>query len=157
VDAKELGLLMASLGQEKKEEDLKKMLDEVDADGSGEIDVEEFLVLMVNYVGPQGEAKDEEIEEAFRLMDADGGGTIDKDELGTCLKDLGEEMAVDEIAQCIALVDTQGTGEISLPDFKAACVRRQAGRERRCEDHAHAQVQELDYNAYHQGANWSRV
>jgi calmodulin len=120
VDAAELGLLMKSLGQEKKEEDLKKMLNEVDADGSGEIDVEEFLVLMVNYVGPQGEAKDEEIEEAFRLMDADGGGTIDKDELGDCLKDLGEEMGADEIAQCIAMVDTQGTGEISLPDFKAA-------------------------------------
>ena len=29
-------------------------------------------------------------------------------------------MQVDEIAECIAMVDTQGTGEISLPDFKAA-------------------------------------
>jgi len=94
VDAKELQALMASLGQDKKEEDIKKMLDEVDADGSGEIDVEEFLVLMVNYVGPQGEAKDEEIEEAFKLMDADSGGTIDKDELGDCLKKLGEPMQV---------------------------------------------------------------
>ena len=27
---------------------------------------------------------------------------------------------VDEIAECIAMVDTQGTGEISLADFKAA-------------------------------------
>ena len=94
VDAKELQSLMASLGQDKKEEDIKKMLDEVDADGSGEIDVEEFLVLMVNYVGPQGEAKDEEIEEAFKLMDADGGGTIDRDELGDCLTKLGEPMQV---------------------------------------------------------------
>ena len=126
VDAKELGLLMASLGQEKKEEDLKKMLNEVDADGSGEIDVEEFLVLMVNYVGPQGEAKDEEVEEAFRLMDADGGGTIDKSELSTCLEDLGEGMTDDQIAQCIAMVDKQGTGEISLPDFKAAFAQKPA-------------------------------
>ena len=52
----ELQALMAQLGQEKKLEDISKMLDEVDADGSGEIEVEEFLVLMVNYVGPQGEA-----------------------------------------------------------------------------------------------------
>ena len=120
VDAEELQALMAQLGQEKKLEDIRKMLDEVDADGSGEIEVEEFLVLMVNYVGPQGEAKDEEVEEAFRLMDADGGGTIDKDELGDCLKELGEEMAVDEIAACIQMVDKQGTGEISLTDFKSA-------------------------------------
>ena len=132
VDAEELQALMAQLGQEKKLEDIRKMLDEVDADGSGEIEVEEFLVLMVNYVGPQGEAKDEEVEEAFRLMDADGGGTIDKDELGDCLKELGEEMAVDEIAACIQMVDKQGTGEISLTDFKSAFAAKTDGERSPC-------------------------
>ena len=42
----ELGNAMRALGQNPTEEEVKEMIDEVDADGSGSIDFPEFLSLM---------------------------------------------------------------------------------------------------------------
>jgi calmodulin len=46
VDTKELGQVMRSLGQNPTDEELEDMINEVDADGSGTIDFNEFLSLM---------------------------------------------------------------------------------------------------------------
>ena len=41
-------------------------------------------------------------------------------------------MAVDEIAACIQMVDKQGTGEISLTDFKSAFAAKTDGERSPC-------------------------
>ena len=46
ITAKELGIVMRSLGQNPTEPELNDMMDEVDTDGNGFIDFHEFLVLM---------------------------------------------------------------------------------------------------------------
>ena len=42
----ELGTVMRSLGQNPKDEELTDMINEIDEDGNGTVDFEEFLVMM---------------------------------------------------------------------------------------------------------------
>lgn len=46
IDAKELKVAMRALGFEPKKEEIKKMISDIDKDGSGTIDFQEFLDLM---------------------------------------------------------------------------------------------------------------
>ena len=46
IDARELGTVMRSLGQNPSDEELAAMIAEVDEDGSGNIEFEEFCTLM---------------------------------------------------------------------------------------------------------------
>merc|ERR1712070_501726 len=46
ISADELGAVVRSLGQDPTEEELTEMVNEVDTDGNGEIDFEEFCVMM---------------------------------------------------------------------------------------------------------------
>lgn len=46
IDAKELKVAMRALGFEPKKEEIKKMISDIDKDGSGTIDFAEFLEMM---------------------------------------------------------------------------------------------------------------
>ena len=46
IDAKELKVAMRALGFEPKKEEIKKMISDIDTDGSGNIDFQEFLEMM---------------------------------------------------------------------------------------------------------------
>ena len=57
---KELGTVMRSLGQNPKEEELNDMINEIDEDGNGTVDFEEFLIMMSKKL------KDTDSEEELR-------------------------------------------------------------------------------------------
>jgi len=46
IDAKELKVAMRALGFEPKKEEIKKMISDIDKDGNGTIDFQEFLDMM---------------------------------------------------------------------------------------------------------------
>jgi Ca2+-binding EF-hand superfamily protein len=46
IDAKELKVAMRALGFEPKKEEVKKMISEIDRDGSGTISFDDFLAMM---------------------------------------------------------------------------------------------------------------
>jgi len=48
ISAKELGIVMRSLGQNPTEKELDKLVNDADEDGDGTIDFDEFLVMMAN-------------------------------------------------------------------------------------------------------------
>lgn len=50
IDAKELKVAMRALGFEPKKEEIKKMISDIDKDGSGTIDFSEFLEMMTSKV-----------------------------------------------------------------------------------------------------------
>ena len=56
----ELDTVMRSLGQNPKEEELKDMINEIDEDGNGTVDFEEFLIMMSKKL------KDHDSEEELR-------------------------------------------------------------------------------------------
>ena len=79
IEAAELGQVMRNLGQNPKETELEDMIAEVDADGSGSIDFDEFVGLMAKHM--KNNDTDEELEAMFNVFDKDGSGSITPEEL----------------------------------------------------------------------------
>ncbi|KAB0395571.1 hypothetical protein E2I00_015683 [Balaenoptera physalus] len=75
ISVKELGTVMRMLGQTPTKEELDTIIEEVDEDGSGTIDFEEFLVMMVRQMKEDAKGKtEEELAECFRIFDRCIGG-----------------------------------------------------------------------------------
>jgi len=91
------------------------MISEIDKDGSGSIDFEEFLTMMTIKMG-QRDSK-EEMAKAFRLFDDDETGRVSFKNLKRVSKDLGENLTDEELQEMIDEADREGTGEVSLDDF----------------------------------------
>nr|GMD02424.1 probable calcium-binding protein CML20 [Ipomoea batatas] len=69
IDAKELNVAMRALGFEATEEEINRMIAEVDKDGSGAIDFDEFVHMMTNKFGER--STKEELTKAFQIIDQD--------------------------------------------------------------------------------------
>ncbi len=110
ISPEELGNFMRKMGQKPKDEELRKMIAEVDADGNGLIDFSEFVTLLARKMNNSD--KDAEIKEAFDVYDKDRNGKISKDELFTVMRDLGLDLSEADIEQMILEADSNGDGEI---------------------------------------------
>ena len=115
ITTKELGTVMRSLGQNPSEEELKIMIEEVDADGSGTIDFKEFLGLMARKMKETD--TEEELIEAFKVFDRDGNGLISAHELRFVMTTAGEQLSEDEIEEMIREADVDGDGYIDYEEF----------------------------------------
>lgn len=99
---------MRSLGQAPSDAELRQMIEEVDADGSGTIDFSEFLTLMARKM-KMNTARNE-IMDAFKVFDKDGSGKISATELRSIMADLGENISQEEVVEMIRDADTDGDG-----------------------------------------------
>eukprot|EP00756_Hemistasia_phaeocysticola_P048891 Hpha_TRINITY_DN23305_c0_g1::TRINITY_DN23305_c0_g1_i1::g.96854::m.96854/K16465/CETN1; centrin-1 len=86
IDSSELGEVFKAFGQEVSEEEIQRMLAEVDEDGSGEIEFDEFLMLMIHNFGGE-ESGEQEIQDLLKKHAA-GDGLISKTELGNVIREL---------------------------------------------------------------------
>ena len=106
---------MRALGFEPKREEIKKMIADVDQNGSGVIDYNEFLDMMTQKMAERDPR--EEMLKAFRLFDDDDTGKISFRNLKRVAKELGENMTDDEINEMIEEADRDGDNEISEEEF----------------------------------------
>merc|ERR1711936_1212298 len=74
IDVRELKAAMRALGFEVKNEELKKMVTDVDNDGNGTIEFAEFLMMMTAKMGEKDTRED--IEKVFKLFDDDNTNKI---------------------------------------------------------------------------------
>ena len=79
--------------------------------GNGQIDFEEFLVLMA--VKLKDSDPEDELQEAFRVFDKDGDGVINEIELKQVMIVLGVNLTDKEIGEMIRLADADGDGQIN--------------------------------------------
>jgi len=94
---------------------LQKMISDVDDDGSGTIEYEEFLKMMTHKILNR-DPKDE-ILKAFRLFDDDETGKISFKNLKRVAKELGERMTDEELQEMVDEADRDGDGEVNEEEF----------------------------------------
>ena len=121
IDSEELTSVMQVLGMNPTKEELEILLNSVDADHNGVIDLEEFVDVMRShlYHGTQDGAPtaDDELREAFAVFDKDGNGMISAEELKSALLNLGEKLDDHEVKAMIAAADKDGNGQIDYEEF----------------------------------------
>jgi len=86
---------MRALGFEPKKEEIKKMIADVDREGRGVIEYQDFLELMTVKMAERDPR--EEILKAFRLFDDDSTGKISLKNLKRVARELGETMTDDDL------------------------------------------------------------
>jgi len=118
ISTAELGTVMKMLGQNPSREELDEIIEEVDEDGSGSIDFEEFLVMMVRLLKEDQAGKsEEELAECFRVFDKNGDGMIDRDEFALIIRSTGEAIGEDEIDELLREGDKNGDGALDFDEF----------------------------------------
>merc|ERR1711966_419437 len=88
IDIRELKAAMRALGFEVKNEELKKMVADVDNDGNGTIEFAEFLGMMTGKMGEKDSRED--IEKVFKMFDDDNSTKITFKNLARVAEELGE-------------------------------------------------------------------
>ncbi|CAH1182025.1 unnamed protein product [Phyllotreta striolata] len=113
-----VGTILSMLGIQTTESMLKEIIDEVDADGSGELEFEEFITLASRFmVEEDAEAMQQELKEAFRLYDKEGNGYITTSTLKEILKELDDKITNDELDMMIEEIDQDGSGTVDFDEF----------------------------------------
>eukprot|EP00761_Pharyngomonas_kirbyi_P003511 gb/GECH01003515.1/.p1 GENE.gb/GECH01003515.1/~~gb/GECH01003515.1/.p1 ORF type:complete len:152 (+),score=58.33 gb/GECH01003515.1/:1-456(+) len=115
ISSSELRKVMESIGLNPKTEELNDMIKEVDIDGNGMIEFQEFLVLMSRKL--KSSDSEEEIREAFRMFDKNKDGFISEEELKQVMRAIGEELSDEQITEMIKEADSNGDGQIDFDEF----------------------------------------
>ncbi|XP_037403672.1 probable calcium-binding protein CML18 [Triticum dicoccoides] len=126
ISADELASVLRALGAPPGPGEVQSMMEEMDADRDGFVDLHEFAAF---HCGPckgsaAADAKEEEaateaeLKEAFRMYDADRNGLISARELHRVLRQLGEKCSVADCSRMIRSVDADGDGSVNFEEFK---------------------------------------
>uniref|UniRef100_A0A4W5NYP8 Troponin C, skeletal muscle n=2 Tax=Salmoninae TaxID=504568 RepID=A0A4W5NYP8_9TELE len=118
ISTRELGQVMRMLGQNPTREELALIIEEVDEDGSGTIDFEEFLVMMVRLLKEDQAGKSEgELAECFRVFDKNADGYIDREEFAIIIRSSGEQISEEEIDELLKDGDKNADGMLDFDEF----------------------------------------
>ncbi|XP_006874845.1 PREDICTED: centrin-2 [Chrysochloris asiatica] len=115
IDVKELKVAMRALGFEPRKEEIKKMITEIDKEGTGKMNFNDFLTVMTKKMSEKDTK--EEILKAFKLFDDDETGKISFKNLKRVAKELGENLTDEELQEMIDEADRDGDGEVSEQEF----------------------------------------
>ncbi|XP_033829972.1 uncharacterized protein cetn2 [Periophthalmus magnuspinnatus] len=115
IDVKDLKVALRAMGFEPKKEEIKKMINEVDKEGTGKITFTDFLAVMTQKMAEKDSK--EEILKAFKLFDDDETGKISFKNLKRVAKELGENVTDEELQEMIDEADKDGDGEVSQQEF----------------------------------------
>lgn len=102
-------------------EDIMKIIDQ---DHSGQISIEEFLRITVNY---ENVVTDKNLKYAFEYFDKDHSGYLSPDEVKEILGLNGDsKKMMNVVSDIIKSVDLNGDGKISYDEFKKMMMQRKA-------------------------------
>uniref|UniRef100_K3ZY13 EF-hand domain-containing protein n=1 Tax=Setaria italica TaxID=4555 RepID=K3ZY13_SETIT len=120
-----ISFVYRALGFEMTEEQINQMIADVDKDGSGAIDYEEFEHMMTAKIGERDSK--EELTKAFRIIDQDRNGKISNIDIQRIAKELGVNLTLDEIQDMVQEADRNGDGEIDFDEFTKMMRRTSYG------------------------------
>ena len=116
ITSAELGTVLRSLGSNPTEEDLGKLVADINQNKKGLLDFKGFLAIMSarkNDIDTRAE-----ITEALKIFDKEGNGMLPASELKHILCNIGEKMNDDEVDEMLALQPIVNTdGQIKIDDL----------------------------------------
>uniref|UniRef100_A0ABD2W9V1 EF-hand domain-containing protein n=1 Tax=Trichogramma kaykai TaxID=54128 RepID=A0ABD2W9V1_9HYME len=113
-----IGTILSMLGYELSESTLQEIISEVDEDGSGQLEFDEFCTLAARFlVEEDTEAMQQELREAFRLYDKEGNGYITTDVFRDILHELDDKLSPEELDLMIEEIDADGSGTLDFDEF----------------------------------------
>jgi len=130
VEAGELADLLRAFGIEPMSHVLDQVIAEVDEDGKGELDLDEFKHLMRLITSREGftRVEYEAFIDIYQRFDRDGSGSCNTKELSAILNWLGYSVNMAAVTEIAAEVDVDGSGEIDEREF-LMCMRKVRERE----------------------------
>jgi len=115
ISTQEIGEVMKTLGLEITEEELKDIMNDLDENGDGHMDFDEFVLMMDRRMSVGSQV--DEIKATFAFFDKKGDGKIDFDELKEVLSRLGENVTDKDVQDMIKEADMNGDGFIDFDEF----------------------------------------
>merc|ERR1711927_102890 len=106
IDCRELKGAMRALGFEVKNEELIKMVSDIDTDGNGTVEFKEFMGMMTGKMGEKDSRED--IVKVFKMFDDDSTNKISFRNLAR---------VAEELQDMINQSDKDGDGEINFDEF----------------------------------------
>jgi Ca2+-binding EF-hand superfamily protein len=119
IDVTELGNVFQAMGQAMTTDELEALMKQADDDGSGEMEFEEFLLLMCSNFGVQ-HAFDQDLLEAFHRFDPLKTGVVSCADLSMMIRELvGVNLTTDEVDEVIDVAHSRGDGYIEYMKWEA--------------------------------------
>ncbi len=115
IDLAKLGILMEELGHKLNEEELEDMMKEIDLDGNGSLDFNEFVQMMEKKM--RETETEAELSEAFKVLDRDSNGSINAHDLKHVMLALGDKVTDEEVEGMMKEADLDGDGCINYQEF----------------------------------------
>ena len=117
ISAKELIVVMRSIGLNSSIEEVQSMMDEIVPENKGEIDFEGFMALMAIKI-KETEVEDE-LKETFKTIDRGNKGYYDIDDLRAMVFKYGDRISEDEIQKMFDEQDVNKNRRITYDEFIA--------------------------------------
>ena len=115
ISGRELGNIFRALNMQVTESQLKQLVGEMDSDGSGQIEFDEFCRVMAATFFKK--YSQDELRTAFSQFDQDGSGYIQASELERIMQKMGRHYNRVEIEAMVNSLDTSRDGKIGFDEF----------------------------------------
>ncbi|XP_017097503.2 calmodulin-1 [Drosophila bipectinata] len=115
ITSKELAVVIRALGRQPTDNEVQSIINEVDSDGNGSIDSEEFCNVILRKMRDTN--VEEELREAFRVFDKENNGYLSTTELKNVYTALGVKVGDDELEEMIREYDLDQDNHLNYEEF----------------------------------------
>lgn len=115
ITPEEFATILRSWGQTPTDKEVNDIIAQVDKNGNGMIEFDEYVQMMCNSI--KHFETEEDYVSAFKVFDEDNDGKITTNELTLILQNLCEPISKEEIDMLIQLADTDKNGLIDYAAF----------------------------------------
>ena len=117
IDVGEIVKIMKNFGYPIKKSEAQRMISEIDDNGDGELDFEEFVTLMEKQTNYVDQTEEELVLAAFKSFDKDHDGKITNHELKYLLTQMGDKFTDEELNLLFQESNLDINGTLDYQDF----------------------------------------
>mmetsp|Transcript_4993 Transcript_4993/g.10775 ORF Transcript_4993/g.10775 Transcript_4993/m.10775 type:complete len:150 (-) Transcript_4993:2102-2551(-) len=115
ITAQELGTVLRAVGKSPTEAEVKTVLKDVDPDGRGLLDFNEFMSVMSKDI--KNFDNEADLRDAWKVFDKDSKGFISISELKHVLSNIGEKLSPEEMDDLVKEADPTSSGKVVYEEF----------------------------------------